>query len=109
MEKQGKKLFADFQPVSTQQWEEQLMKDLKGADYAKKLIWKTNEGFDVKPYYRSEDLKSIGWLKALPDMFPFVRGTKVKGNDWLVRQDLQVDNIKATNEKALDMGAACAK
>ncbi|MDD4374403.1 MAG: methylmalonyl-CoA mutase family protein [Bacteroidales bacterium] len=103
MEKQGKKLFADFQPVSTQQWEDQLLKDHKGADYAKKLIWKTNEGIDVKPYYRSEDLKTIGWLKALPDMFPFVRGNQTKGNDWLVRQDLIVDNIKATNEKALDI------
>ncbi len=103
MEKQEKKLFADFQPVSTQQWEEQLLKDLKGADYAKKLIWKTNEGFDVKPYYRSEDLKSIEWLKALPNMFPFVRGNRVKGNEWLVRQDFKVDNIKATNEKALDV------
>jgi methylmalonyl-CoA mutase len=103
MEKQGKKLFADFQPVSTQQWEEQLLKDLKGADYAKKLIWKTNEGFDVKPYYRSEDITSIAWLKSLPDVFPFVRGNQTKGNDWLVRQDLKVDNIKATNEKALDI------
>lgn len=103
MEKQEKKLFADFQPVSTEQWEAQLLKDLKGADYAKRLIWKTNEGIDVKPYYRAEDLESIAWLSSLPDMFPFVRGNKPKGNDWLVRQDLKVDNVKATNEKALDL------
>jgi methylmalonyl-CoA mutase len=103
MEKQEKKLFADFQPVSTQQWEEQLLKDLKGADYAKKLIWKTTEGIDVKPYYRSEDLEQIAWMKALPATFPFVRGNQANGNDWLVRQDLKVDDIKATNEKALDI------
>ncbi|MCK9453134.1 MAG: methylmalonyl-CoA mutase family protein [Bacteroidales bacterium] len=103
MEKQEKKLFADFQPVSTEAWEAQLQKDLKGADYAKKLIWKTNEGIDVKPYYRAEDLEPIAWLRSLPDMFPFVRGNKQKGNNWLVRQDLKVDNVKAANEKALDL------
>jgi methylmalonyl-CoA mutase len=56
MENKIKKLFSEFPPVTTQQWEEQIMKDLKGADYEKKLIWKTNEGIAVKPYYTAEDL-----------------------------------------------------
>ena len=50
------KLFTDFPPVSTQQWEEQILRDLKGADYEKKLVWKKLDGFKVSPYYhRKED------------------------------------------------------
>lgn len=103
MEKQEKRLFGEFQDVPTAKWEEQILKDLKGADYAKKLNWKTDEGFTVKPYYRSEDLEQIAWLRALPADFPFVRGNKVSGNDWLVRQEITVTDIKQANEKALDI------
>ena len=35
-----KKLFAEFPPVTTEQWEEVINVDLKGADYEKKLVWK---------------------------------------------------------------------
>jgi len=103
MENTIKKLFSEFPPVTTEQWEEQIMKDLKGADYEKKLIWKTNEGIAVKPYYRAEHLENIPWLKSFPGDFPFIRGNKATGNEWLVRQDIRVDDIKAANEKALDI------
>ena len=49
------KLFSDFSPVSTEQWMEKVTADLKGADFEKKLVWKTNEGLKVKPFYRMED------------------------------------------------------
>ena len=38
-----KKLFEEFPGVSTEQWEAVIQKDLKGADYNKKLVWKTAE------------------------------------------------------------------
>ena len=41
-------LLQEFPPVSTQSWEEAIRKDLKGADYAKKLIWQTEDGLAVK-------------------------------------------------------------
>lgn len=103
MEHKTNKLFSEFPPVNTSQWEEVVMKDLKGADYAKKLIWKTAEGFDVKPYYRAENLNEIPWLNTFPGDFPFVRGNKVSGNNWLVRQDIAVDDIARANAKALDI------
>ncbi len=53
------KLMAEFPPVTTEQWESVIREDLKGADYDKKLVWKTMEGISVKPYYRAEDLKNI--------------------------------------------------
>ena len=39
-----KKLFQEFPPITTEQWKEKIVKDLKGADYDKKLVWKTGEG-----------------------------------------------------------------
>ena len=39
------KLFTEFPPVSTEQWEAVITTDLKGADYERKLVWKTGEGF----------------------------------------------------------------
>ena len=53
------KLFSDFPGVSTEAWMEKITADLKGADFEKKLVWKTNEGFKVKPFYRQEDLEGL--------------------------------------------------
>ena len=99
------KLFTEFPPVTTEQWESVIREDLKGADYEKKLVWKTMEGISVKPYYRAEDLKSIESTKVLPGEFPYIRGNKENGNNWLVRQDFDVnaDNPAETNQKALDI------
>ncbi len=96
------KLFSEFPSVSTEAWMEKIVADLKGADFEKKLVWRTNEGFNVNPFYRAEDIQSLKTTDALPGEFPYVRGTK-KDNDWLVRQDIEVDDFKAANKKALDI------
>lgn len=81
-------LLEEFPPVSTKQWEEKIREDLKGADYEKKLIWRTLEGIKINPYYRREDLKDLTWVKIPPGDFPYVRGKKSKENNWIVRQDI---------------------
>ena len=96
------KLFEDFPPVSEDQWEEVILRDLKGADYDRKLVWKTVEGIPLRPYYRAEDIKDLSHLKSLPGEFPFVRGKKKLSNDWLVRQDIRVDDHASANLKAID-------
>ena len=98
----SEKLFAEFPAVTTEQWEEVITKDLKGADYDKKLVWKTIEGFNVRPYYRAENLADIKFRDTLPGQFPFVRGTK-KSNEWLIRQDFcACENLEEANKLALD-------
>ncbi len=97
------RLFANFPPITTEQWEEKIHQDLKGADYEKKLIWKTMEGFNVKPYYRKEDLENIKYLNTYPAEFPFVRGKNTNNNNWLIRQNIKVDNLEENNKKALDI------
>ena len=95
-------LFAEFPPVSTQQWMDKVTADLKGADYNKKLVWKTNEGFDVQPFYRAENMDEVSFLNSLPGEFPFVRGTKKTNNEWLVRQSIAVTDLAEANKKALN-------
>ena len=95
-------LFAEFPPVATSQWEAVIEKDLKGADYTKKLVWKTEEGFPVSPYYRREHLAQLKHLNAAPGDFPFVRGVK-EHNQWLVRQGYCAnESYEQANRQALD-------
>ncbi|HNV80882.1 MAG: methylmalonyl-CoA mutase family protein [Tenuifilaceae bacterium] len=96
----GSKLFKEFPPIPTEKWEELIIKDLKGADYDKKLIWKTNEGFNVRPYYRAEDLEDIKNAHTLPGDFPYVRGNKLSDNGWLVREDFNACNVEDANTLA---------
>ena len=96
------KIFEEFPPVSTQEWEAVIEKDLKGADYNKKLVWRTAEGFQVRPYYRAENLADIPWTGQNPNEFPYVRGNKSEGNEWLVRQDVTVKDVTEANKVALN-------
>jgi methylmalonyl-CoA mutase len=96
------RLFSEFPPVSTEKWEEVINKDLKGADYEKKLVWKTIEGFKVKPYYRAEDLEGLEYLDSNPGQKPFTRGNQTNGNRWEVRQDVRVSDPAEANRVALD-------
>ena len=97
------KLFSDFPSVSTQEWMDKITADLKGADYEKKLVWKTNEGFKVKPFYRQEDLEGLKTTEGLPGQFPYIRGNKKDDNTWFIRQDITVEDPAEANAKALDV------
>jgi methylmalonyl-CoA mutase len=97
------KLLSEFPPVSTATWEAQINIDLKGKDYEKSLVWKTSEGFNVRPYYRAEDIEGLDFPDSLPGDFPFVRGKNRLGNNWLVRQDIVVTDVISANLKALEI------
>jgi len=96
------KLFEEFPPISTKEWREKIDKDLKGANFEKKLVWKTIEGFNVQPYYRLEDIDNEAITNINPNQYPYLRGNKKESNDWLIRQDFIVDNIDETNQSILD-------
>ncbi|MEG2071189.1 MAG: methylmalonyl-CoA mutase family protein [Bacteroidales bacterium] len=98
----NEKLFNEFPPVSTEQWEELINKDLKGADYEKKLVWRTDEGFKVRPYYRAEDLDKVDYLNSLPNEFPYTRGIKNHDNHWEIVQEITEENLVKANEIALE-------
>ena len=103
MTEQKEKLFSDFTAPSSQEWRDKIEVDLKGADYQKKMVWRTDEGFSVEPFYRKEDVDKLPLVDALPGEFPFVRGNKKADNCWYVRQNIVVNDPKEANRKALDI------
>lgn len=103
------KLFSEFAPVSTQEWMDAIAKDLKGADFNKKLVWRTAEGFSVDPFYRADNLEGLEFLNGQPGEFPFVRGGKTEDNDWEVRQDFRIDDINRCNALAREAAAKGAE
>lgn len=68
-------LLKDFPAVPTEKWEHAIHVDLQGADYNKKLVWNSEEGITVRPYYRRENIKDLeSQTRVGPSAFPFVRG-----------------------------------
>ena len=103
MSNNKEKLFTEFQAPTTQEWLDKIQVDLKGADFNKRLVWRTNEGFNVQPFYRREDVLKLKTPESLPGEFPFVRGNKKNDNIWYVRQEINAEDAAAANEKALDI------
>ena len=96
-------LLADFPAVSAKTWKDKIIADLKGADFDKKLVWRTPEGFNVQPFYRTEDLKGLKTTTSAPGQFPYVRGTKTN-NDWAIRQNIcACKNARKANAKVLEV------
>ncbi len=93
------KLFDLFPPVTTEQWEAAITADLKGADYERKLVWRTGEGFNVRPYYRAENLQDVAFLGSECGEFPYVRGTK-RDNNWQIHQTIRVESPQKANTEA---------
>ena len=99
MAEKKERLFDMFPPVSTEEWRDKINVDLKGADFDRKLVWRTNEGFNVQPFYRREDLQGLPALDTLPGEFPYLRGTR-DNNDWVIRQEVIGDTAEEMNEHA---------
>ncbi len=96
-------LFSEFPPVSKSAWEEKIKEDLKGADYEKKLIWKSFEGINIKPYYRYDDLSELGWNGDSHYEFPYVKAVKKQGNKWFIRQQIITEDAPDANKTAHDL------
>lgn len=92
-------LFEEFPPVSTEEWEEVIRKDLRGADYKEKLKWETGEGIEALPFYRREDLlERPGRLIYNTD----------GGRGWEIRESVFKQSVEEANtaaKQALERGA----
>lgn len=86
----SKQLFKDFPEVNSKQWKQKIQVDLKGADYNDTLIWHTNEGIDVKPFYHSDEFN----VSPLP--------SNTTTSAFKISQTILVDNAADANAKALD-------
>ncbi|WP_179336261.1 methylmalonyl-CoA mutase subunit beta [Winogradskyella costae] len=86
----SKSLFKDFDSVSSKAWKQKIQVDLKGADYNDTLIWKTNEGIDVKPFYHADE------FETLPEV------SKSNATKWKIAQSIEVTDANVANLKAID-------
>ena len=86
----SKPLFQRFKGVSSKEWKQKIQVDLKGADYNKALIWKTNEGIDVKPFYHSDE------FETLPNT------SKSEATKWKISQSIDVNEAYKANTLAKD-------
>ncbi len=102
MAEKKEKLFEQFPPVTTKEWRAKVETDLKGAPFEKKLVWRTNEGFNVQPMYRAEDIESFLTTNSVPGEYPYIRGAK-DSNNWLSRQEIIADTPEEANAKALEV------
>lgn len=80
-------MFEEFKPTSAQDWKNQIIKELKGEPY-ENLIWKNENGFDVNPFYISEDCK-IKYEPAFTHC------------DWTVSVKVKGNNSKSKNKNLL--------
>ncbi len=102
MAEKKEKLFDQFPGVSYDEWRAKVETDLKGADFNKKLVWRTNEGFNVEPIYRAEDIADFKTTESLPGEYPFVRGTRTD-NEWLTRQEILSEDAAEANKTAIEV------
>jgi len=95
----NRQLFAEFPEISTSVWKEKIISDLKGADYEKKLVWESDEGIPVKPFYRQEDLKALDYLEGIESL----RNPGNAPNDWLICQQISpMGDFREANERIRD-------
>lgn len=84
-DKSNQPLFSEFAPVSTQEWMDKITADLKGADFDKKLVWRTNEGFNVRPFTGRKTLKTLSILTRFRANILSFAGQKPTISGWFVR------------------------
>jgi methylmalonyl-CoA mutase len=78
------RLFSEFPQISTVAWEEKLRADLKAAGFQQDLIWESDEGIRVKPFYRKEDLDGLEYLEHAGSL----KAGGSAPNSWTICQDL---------------------
>lgn len=92
-------LFEDFPAVTAKQWKQQIQVDLKGADYNDTLLWHSDEGIDVKPFYHEDET---------PNKYPIPGQPET----WHIAQAIFIDNIETAKrlaQEALDKGATALR
>jgi methylmalonyl-CoA mutase len=84
----SKFLFKEFEGTTPIAWKQKIQVDLKGADYNDTLLWTTNEGLTVKPFYTKEDRTN--------------HEIKQSKEDFKICQKIFVSNEKEANTLTID-------
>ncbi len=96
-------LASGFEPATYEVWRQLVEKELKGADFDKRLVASTADGLRINPLYtRADELK--GAATATPGAAPFTRGTKAQpdGFGWQIHQRVSEPDPAAANKVILE-------
>jgi len=93
-------MFSEFPSTPKEEWIEKINIDLKGADFSKKLVWKTLEGTDVDPFYTSEDLENRTYLKDYHNLNLNHTNPQEGPRSWIIYEKINVDGEKKANNEA---------
>jgi len=100
--------FSEFSPTPKEKWIEKVNIDLKGADFAKKLVWRTLEGANVDPFYTSENTDHLEYLKGFQNLNLNQANPQVGPRSWILYEKIKVENEKVANkevQQAFHMGS----
>lgn len=91
-------LFEEFPSTTPEEWSRRVERDTK---HTTPLTWKTDEGFDICPFYTLEDIDSLSYLTdPLPGEFPFARGNNTGRYRWDICQEISGKDVENSNRVA---------
>lgn len=85
--------FEEFDIPSYENWKDEAIAGLKGADFNKSLFTRTYEDIQLEPIYTQEHIKDMTHPRTLPGFDNYVRGTSASGyitQPWLIAQAADV-------------------
>jgi methylmalonyl-CoA mutase len=78
-----------FKPVTSEEWKNKIIKDLKGDDFDK-LVSHTEDGIEILPFYTAETTKDF--RLHIP---------KKQTDNWLITEAVKVDDVLKANKESL--------
>jgi methylmalonyl-CoA mutase len=93
-------LFSEFPPTPKEKWMEKISIDLKGADFSKKLVWRTLEGASIDPFYTSENTDHLKYLKEFHNLNLNQTNSQTGARSWILYEKVRVADEKAANKES---------
>ncbi len=88
-------LFSNFPEVTSEEWKNTILKDLKGLPF-EKVEWQTEDGLTIEPFYRKENLPN-----QLPVLNKKERGWKITEG---ILENKSTSLANETAKKAIQVG-----
>lgn len=104
-------IFDEFPAPDYEEWKQEVIETLKGADFAKKLLTKTYEEITLEPIYTMEMAPNPDDVSNLPGLENYMRGIHAGGyisNPWLIAQEndeVMPEKLNTLIRHELDKGA----
>ena len=92
--------FDEFEATCYDQWKEQAIIALKGADFDKSMFTKTYEGITLNPIYLPEDLEKLTHPQTYPAQASNLRGAHASGyisKPWIIAQQCDAKSLAEAN------------